>query len=320
MTLKSAADRRVILTKPDRKTWFSSRAKDRWFLFFLLAPPMALLFLTLGIPILKSIYISFFDVTLLHMNDYRWNNFANYLHLWTEQDFIQALRTTLIYVIGIVILQFVLGILLASILNHVVRMRKLLRTVILIPWTIPTIVVALLWMWLFQPQYGILNYILVSWGIIDKPYEWLSSLHLALPAVMVAALWRQLPFMSTMLLAGMQGISAEIYEASRIDGANRQQTFWYITLPQLKNTIRTVTLIAMIENFKMFPLFWIMTGGGPLNATTTLAILSYKTAFIKLNLGEGAAIGVLWLLLLLGISWGYNKLFSIGEETQARGH
>ncbi|GGA14670.1 sugar ABC transporter permease [Paenibacillus marchantiophytorum] len=286
----------------------------------MLAPPMALLFLTLGIPILKSIYISFFDVTLLHMNDYRWNNFANYLHLWTEQDFIQALRTTLIYVIGIVILQFVLGILLASILNHVVRMRKLLRTVILIPWTIPTIVVALLWMWLFQPQYGILNYILVSWGIIDKPYEWLSSLHLALPAVMVAALWRQLPFMSTMLLAGMQGISAEIYEASRIDGANRQQTFWYITLPQLKNTIRTVTLIAMIENFKMFPLFWIMTGGGPLNATTTLAILSYKTAFIKLNLGEGAAIGVLWLLLLLGISWGYNKLFSIGEETQARGH
>ncbi|MDF2644787.1 MAG: sugar transporter permease [Paenibacillus sp.] len=318
--MKSIADTSVKLEKPYRNAWLSSRAKDRWFLFFLLAPPMVLLLLTLGIPIVKSIYMSFFDVTLVRMNDYRWNNFANYSHLWTENDFIQALRTTLIYVVGIVILQFVLGIVLASILNHVVRMRKLLRTAILIPWTIPTIVVALLWMWLFQPQYGVLNYILVNWGIIDKPYEWLSSLHLALPAVMVAALWRQLPFMSTMLLAGMQGISAEIYEASKIDGANSRQTFWYITLPQLKNTIKTVTLISMIENFKMFPLFWIMTGGGPLNATTTLAILSYKTAFIKLNLGEGAAIGVLWLLLLLFISWGYNKLFSIGEDNQARGH
>lgn len=318
--MKSIADASVKLKKPYSSSRLSSRAKDRWFLFFLLAPPMALLLLTLGIPILKSVYMSFFDVKLVKLNDYKWNNFANYMHLWSEKDFIQALRTTLIYVACVVILQFGLGILLALLLNQVVRMRKLLRTVVLIPWTIPTIVVALLWMWLFQPQYGVLNYILISLGIIDKPFEWLTSLHLALPSVMAAALWRQLPFMSTMLLAGMQGIPADIYEASRIDGANRRQTFWYITLPQLKNTIKTVTLIAMIENFKMFPLFWIMTGGGPLNATTTLAILSYKTAFIKLNLGEGAAIGVMWLLLLLFISWGYNKLFSIGENHQAGGH
>jgi multiple sugar transport system permease protein len=318
--LKSAADTSVRLEKPYRKTWLSGRAKDRWFLFFLLTPPLGILLLALGIPIIKSIYMSLFDVTLLRINDYQWNDFANYLRLWTDNEFINSLRTTLLYVICIVTLQFVLGILLASILNYVVRMSKLLRTVILIPWTFPTIVVALLWMWLFQPQYGVLNYILVKWGIIDRPYEWLSSLHLALPSVMAAALWRQLPFMSTMLLAGMQGISAEIYEASKIDGASRSQTFWYITLPQLKNTIKTVTLIAMIENFKMFPLFWIMTGGGPLNATTTLAILSYKTAFIKLDLGGGAAIGVLWLLLLLFISWGYNKLFSIGEDAQTGGH
>jgi len=254
------------------------------------------------------------------MNDYQWNNFANYLNLWSGDEFLPSLGTTLKYVFGIVVLQFVLGMLLAVLLNRIVFMRKWLRTVILIPWTIPTIVVALLWMWLFQPQYGVINYLLVNWGITGKPYDWLTSLDLALPAVMVAALWRQLPFMTTMLLAGMQGISAEIYEAARMDGANGRQTFWYITLPQLKSTIKTVTLIAMIENFKMFPLFWIMTGGGPLNATTTLAILSYKTAFIKLNLGEGAAIGVLWLLLLLFISWGYNRLFAIGEATPERGH
>ncbi|MEK3913418.1 carbohydrate ABC transporter permease [Paenibacillus sp. FSL H7-0331] len=318
--MNGTQDVKVTTHKPYGRAWLSDRAKDKWFLFFLLAPPMVMLLLAIGIPIAKSIYMSFFNVTLLRMNDYQWNNFANYVHLSTDGEFIGALGTTLKYVVGIVLLQFIFGIVLAALLNRIVFMRKWLRTLILIPWTIPTLVVALLWMWMFQPQYGVLNYLFVSWGLIGKPYDWLTSLDLALPAVMAAALWRQLPFMATMLLAGMQGISPEIYEAADIDGANRRQAFWYITLPQLKSTIQTVTLIAMIENFKMFPLFWIMTGGGPLNATTTLAILSYKTAFVKLNLGEGAAIGVLWLLLLLFIAWGYNKLFTISEHAHGRGH
>jgi multiple sugar transport system permease protein len=106
-----------------------------------------------------------------------------------------------------------------------------------------------------------------------------------------------------------------MYEAAKIDGASSRQIFTSITLPLLKNTIKTVTLISIIENFKMFPLFWIMTGGGPLNATTTLAILSYKTAFIQLDLGKGAAIGAVWLVMLLIFSWGYSKLFSLGEES-----
>ncbi|UJF35730.1 carbohydrate ABC transporter permease [Paenibacillus hexagrammi] len=200
-------------------------------------------------------------------------------------------------------------------MNSPIRFRKLTRTLILIPWTVPTIVASLLWMWLFQPQYGVINYMLQKLGFIDTPYQWLADLKLALPAVMTAALWRQLPFMTTMLLAGMQGISEDMYEAAKIDGANRRQTFLYITLPMLKNTIKTVTLISIIENFKMFPLFWVMTGGGPLNATTTIAILSYKTAFIQLDLGKGAAIGAIWLIILVLISWGYNKLFAIGEDS-----
>jgi multiple sugar transport system permease protein len=133
---------------------------------------------------------------------------------------------------------------------------------------------------------------------------------------MLAALWKQLPFMSTMLLAGLQGIPEDNYEAAEMDGANAMQKFRYVTLPHLKHTIKTVSLIAFIENFKMFPLFWIMTGGGPLDATTTLAIISYRTAFIKFDLGKGAAIGGVWLLLLLLFSWGYNRLFDIGEDKE----
>jgi len=299
------------------KPRFSERTKDFIFLILIISPALAMLIFTIGIPMVKSLYMSFFNVTLLSMHDYQWNSLTNYKNIFVDGEFIQALKITLIYVLSIVFIQFILGMMLALVLNSQIRFKKTLRTLILIPWVVPTIIGALLWMWLFQPQYGVINHILMSLNITDHSYTWLSDMNLALPAVMLAALWKQLPFMSTMLLAGMQGISEDMYEAAKIDGANRRQQFLHITLPMLKNTIKTVTLIACIENFKMFPLFWIMTGGGPLDQTTTLAIFSYKAAFIELDLGKGAAIGALWLIIMLAFSWTYTKLFSIGEDKEA---
>jgi len=287
--------------------------KDILFLAVIISPAFVLLLFTIGIPIIKSLYLSFFDISLLSMKNQTWNSFGNFKNLFAENDFVHSVGVTFRYVFMVVSLQFVLGITLALILNGKIPFRRSLRTVILIPWVIPTIIGALLWMWLFQPQYGVLNYILQSLHLIDKPLQWLSDIHLALWAVAIAALWKQLPFMVTMLLAGMQGIPGDMYEAAMIDGANKRQQFFHITLPMLKNTIKTVTLIACIENFKMFPLFWIMTSGGPIDTTTTLSILSYKTAFIDLDLGKGAATGAIWLIIMLLFSWIYNRLFAIGE-------
>lgn len=301
---------------PGQSNGFSERTKDLIFLTIIITPALAMLIFTIGIPIVKSLYMSFFNVTLLNMQQYEWNSFDNYKNIFADGEFVRALKVTFLYVFAVVMIQFVLGMMLALVLNSQIRFKKALRTVILIPWVVPTIVGALLWMWLFQPQYGVINYILTSLHITSQPYAWLSHMNLALPAVIAAALWKQLPFMSTMLLAGMQGISEDMYEAAMIDGADKRQQFFHITLPMLKNTIKTVTLIACIENFKMFPLFWIMTGGGPLDRTTTLAIFSYKAAFIELDLGRGAAIGVLWLLIMLTFSWVYNKLFSLGEAKE----
>jgi multiple sugar transport system permease protein len=295
----------------------SELVKDRMFLLVLILPALAMLLFTIGIPIVKSIYMSFFKVSLLSMKSQPWNSFANYKDILQDGEFFSALRVTLTYVFCIVTVQFVLGLFLALILNSTIRFKKFFRTIILIPWIVPTIVSALLWMWLFQPQYGLINYVLQQFHVIDKPQEWLTNMDLALPAVIVTALWRQLPFMSTMLLAGMQGISEDLYEAARIDGANRTQILLNITLPLLKNNIKTITLISIIENFKMFPLFWIMTGGGPLDKTTTLAIYSYKAAFVQMNLGKGAAIGALWLIIMIIISSLYNKLFALGEDAPA---
>jgi len=294
------------------------RGKDLLFLAAMIAPALTVLTLTIGIPIVKSLYLSFFEVTLLNMSRSAWNDFENYRGVFEDGEFFRAVKVTFTYVFSIVSVQFALGLGLALLLNRKSRMQRALRTVILIPWVIPTMVGALLWMWLFQPQYGIINYVLMALRLTDEPLQWLSDVHLALPAVIVAALWKQLPFMATMLLAGMQGISEELYEAARMDGASRLQQFAYVTLPMLKNTIKTVTLIACIENFKMFPLFWVMTGGGPLDATTTLAVFSYEKAFVELDLGGGAAIGALWLVLMLLFAWGYNRLFAIGEAKEAR--
>ncbi|XID92069.1 carbohydrate ABC transporter permease [Paenibacillaceae bacterium WGS1546] len=303
-----------------RSARLSEKAKDAIFLAVIICPALLLLLFTIGIPIVKSLYMSFFEVSLLSMKSQVWNSFENYKQLFSDGEFAHAIGVTFRYVFSVVAIQFVLGIALALILNGKIPFRRALRTVILIPWVVPTLIGALLWMWLFQPQYGVLNYILQTLHVIDRPLQWLSDMQLALWAVMLAALWKQLPFMTTMLLAGMQGIPSDMYEAATIDGASKRQQFLYITLPMLKNTIKTVTLIACIENFKMFPLFWIMTGGGPVNATTTLAIFSYKTAFIELDLGKGAAIGAMWLVIMLLFSWVYNRLFAIGEDKGGSAH
>lgn len=291
-----------------RKISITESHKDKLFLFTIISPALLLLFFSIFLPILKSIYMSFFEVSLTHMSNPIFSGLSNYVKVIKEGEFFHSLKVTVIYVVCIVLLQFILGMILSLLLNKEFAGRRLIRSLVLIPWIVPTIVVALIWMWIFQADYGLMNYILMKIGLLSEPTKWVAHPQLALIAVMIAALWRQLPFMATMLLAGMQGIPQELREAGTIDGASRFQLFFYIILPYMKNVIRTVTLVAVIENFKMFPLFWIMTAGGPMNKTTTLAVLSYQTSFIQLDLGKGAAIGTLWLLLLLCISFIHNRL------------
>ena len=293
------------------------KLKDAGFLFILIAPAAALLCFAIFIPILKSMYYSLFDYTLLRMSSPEFNGFTNFKEVFLGSDFFESLKVTLSYVVSVVSIEFALGIALALLLNRSFKGRKFVRSIVLIPWIVPTIVVALLWMWIFQSDYGVLNYILVKLHILTENKKWVSEPDLALIAVMIAAMWRQLPFMATMLLAGMQGIPNDMIEAARIDGASKVQMFFKIILPFMKKIIQTVTLVAIIENFKMFPMFWIMTGGGPMNRTTTLAILSYRTSFVELNLGKGAAIGVLWLFILVTISTVYNRLFQDKNEREA---
>lgn len=289
-------------------------ARDRLFSFLLLLPAIIIVGFTIFYPMVKSIGISFLDYRLSATGDYKWNNFANYIEIFRTGEFVSALVVTVKFMVSVVALLFIIGLLLAVVLNKQIGGRGFLRSLALMPWTVPTLITALLWMWIYQPQYGVLNYILMRLHIIDRPISWVTSVKFALPSVVVAALWKQVPFMFTMMLAGLQSIPKDLYEAAMIDGASNWQTFFSITLPMLSNVIKATLLISIIENFKQFPLFWVMTGGGPMDKTTTLAILTYKNSFFNLNFGKGTAVSTCWLVILVVFTLVYNKLFAVNEQ------
>ncbi|MCM3747826.1 sugar ABC transporter permease [Paenibacillus pasadenensis] len=283
--------------------------KNIIFAVVLLLPSILLLTLTIISPLIKSVMMSFTDYSLLSPEQ-SWNNFANYAELLRSSEFYHSLRITLTYVVATVLLDLALGMTLALVLNRKIRFRGFFRSIIMIPWAIPTIVTALIFMWIYQGDYGVLNYVLVNLGIIDDNINWLRTTDYALASIVVVAVFRQTPLVTVMLLAGLQGISASLYEAARIDGANGWQVFTRITLPMLKPVITSVSLIMIVNNFQMFTLFFTLTNGGPAGSTTSLAIHTYFTAFSTYEMGKASAIGVIWLVLLFAFSTIFTRIMN----------
>lgn len=280
-----------------------------WFAVGLLAPAVGLLSFTIILPVFLVIGLSFFKYSLLNLDKISWNHFANYEAIFKNPVFFESFGRTLSYVLGTVGIQFVIGLGSALLLNcRALKGSKIYRTLLFLPWTIPSLVVAVVWMFMYQPQYGVVNYLL---GLQNA--NLLGEMSTAMLGVIIAAVWKQMPLMMIMLLSGLQTVPASLREAADIDGANALQKFRAITLPCLMPVLKTVTLTSIITNFQMFVLFYAMTGGGPVRATTTLTIYAYETAFTGFNLGRGAAIGVCWLTFLVIFSVVYNKVLSAKE-------
>lgn len=285
------------------------RKKTNWFAAGLLAPAVLLLSFTIILPVALVVFLSLFKYSLLNLDQIQWNHFANYGAIFKNPVFFASFGRTLAYVFGTVALQFIIGLMAALLLNSpAVRARRLHRTLLFLPWTVPSLVVAVVWMFLYQPQYGVVNYLL---GL--QSTNLLGSMDTAMLSVIVAAVWKQMPLMMIMLLSGLQTIPESLREAADIDGAGSLQKFFSIVLPCLMPVLKTVTLTSIVTNFQMFVLFFTMTGGGPVRATTTLTIFTYETAFTGFNLGRGAAIGVCWLAFLVVFSVVYNKALSAKE-------
>ena len=286
---------------------------DKQFSLMLLSPAVIITVIFILVPVVDSIYRSFFDYKVKNIISGKpgtWNNFANYVKLFTNGKLPTAMTNTLLFVFGVVIAQFILGMALALVLNTNIRFSRFIRSIMMIPWVVPTLISGLVWLWMFQPQYGLVKYFvgILSGGKITD-FAILNSPTTAMLGVSVAALWKQIPLATLLLLAGLANVPEDMLEAAKIDGANEAQRFFKITLPYMKSVIKVTVSMSIIENFKQFPLFWTMTGGGPNNATTTMAILSYREAFVSNNFGSGAAVTTVWMLMMIAVVFVYNRIF-----------
>ncbi|WP_051432942.1 carbohydrate ABC transporter permease [Promicromonospora kroppenstedtii] len=287
------------------------RLTDGQFALLLLLPGGALLLGVVLYPLVAALVTAFFEQSLV-VPGRTFVGLANIVDVLTG-DFPRLLGQTLVFTVGTTVFPFVIGFALALALNTRIRGAKVLRGLMLIPWLVPGVVVSFLWMWIFNANYGVLNALLETLGLIDGPVAWLAQPGTAMTAVVVAKTWQSFPWMMVMLLAGLQTVPRELHEAAEMDGAGTVRRFFSITLPQVKGIVGLVLLLELIWNFQHFDIIYVLTGGGPAGATQTFATAVYETAFHGFDLGRAGALGLLWMVLLMGLVVVYIRFSEKGE-------
>lgn len=287
-----------------------------WLHLGLIFPASLLMAVLLFYPISKGIQLSFFKIKLLQLRsggEFIW--FNNYLWLFQDSNFWNALRVTVFYSLGVVAGAYLLGLGIALLMNAEMPARGVLRTMMIIPWAVPEVVAVLIFSWILDAQYGVFNYFLMQVGLIKEQIPWLVKSNYAFPAVVLVTIWKQFPLASLILLAGLQTIPEEQYEAAKIDGANVWQRFRFITWPGLRSINTVLLLILILYSFRRVTLIYVMTGGGPARATETLSIQTYTTAFQYQDIGYASTIGTVLLLLLLAFTLIYFRVTNSSRET-----
>ena len=258
--------------------------------------PIAVMLAALIIyPMVYGFYISFFNTNLVT----KWN-FVGLKYY--AAAFYQSVLLTTMFMVLVVGGHFILGFILASLLNREFKGRTVFRVIFMLPWFFPEAVVALLFTWIMNPMYGILNSALKGLGLISTNISWLGSKELAFPAVVFVCIWKGFPLVMTMILAGLQSISRDYYEAAEIDGASKWNQFRYITVPSLRPILTTVLILDCVWWFKQYTLVYTMTAGGPGTATNLISLSIYGTAFHDLRFGKASAWGILVFFICYLIS------------------
>ena len=277
----------------------SINSKERLTGWLLLIPALLVLCLVFIYPIARAFWLSLLTENLGNQLQPEFSGLTNYSRMLGDGRFWQSMGNTTVFTVISVILELILGLGIALVLNQSFRGRGIVRTITIIPWALPTAVMGLAWAWIFNDQYGVVNDILQRLGLIDVGINWLGSPTLAMTALIIADVWKTTPFISIILLAGLQSISQDLYEAHAMDGANVWQSFSKITLPLLMPQILIALLFRFAQAFGVFDLIQVMTGGGPAGTTETVSIYIYSTVMRYLDFGYGAALIVVTFLLLI---------------------
>jgi len=253
------------------------------------------------IPILQQV-VSSFTSDVIGMGAVRWVGFENYDRLLADRNFWNSLRVTLGFMGGTVVLSVGIGLLAALLLNQNFRGRSVARGIMTMPWAIPDLPAIMVFFWILNPNFGVIN-LFVRWIFpIEQTPRWLLDINLALPLVIAIAAWKAFPFYGLVTLSVLQSIPNDLYEAAKVDGATRLQSFRYVTLPELIPTLMLMGILACIFAFRQFALIFLSTGGGPARTTETLVISVYKAAFNSFDFSYGATIGVAGFIVVFAIT------------------
>ncbi|AMO85309.1 multiple sugar transport system permease protein [Solibacillus kalamii] len=303
----------VLEKKKSEKVRKFNKAKLVPYLF--ITPAVLMVVSFLFYPIGMVFYYSFqnYDISAPYYNSFA--GLDNFVNIFTSDKlFFPSLLNSLKWVVTEVGLQLVFGLILALLLNQTFKFRGIIRAVAFIPWAISGVLASVIWSLMYNEHMGVLNDILMRFGIIDSPQAFLASTSTAFGAVVIAELWRGIPFFAITLLAGLQSIPQELYEAARVDGASRWKSFLFVTLPQLKNTIILTTLLRVVWEFNNVDLIFNLTGGGPAHSTTTLTMYIAELAVHGSNFGYGSALTVISFGILLVFAALYLKLSRYEKE------
>ena len=268
--------------------------------YVLLSPAVLATLLIVFYPMLQALTTSLYNNILWKPRAVRFIGLDNYIAIWNDPVFWSSLGRTAIWIGATVPCQLLLGLVTALLLNQQFRWRTLARSLILIPWALPSVVIGLMWAWIYNPQVGLLNDLLLRMGVLQSAMPWLADPATSLYAIIAALVWQGFPFFAIMILAGLQTIPASLYEASDIDGASAWQQFWHITLPSLRGVLVTAVMLRIIWVANSIDVIYVMTGGGPGYATHTLPLYALKRTYASMDFGYGSALAVSFSLLLLG--------------------
>jgi multiple sugar transport system permease protein len=276
----------------------SLRQREQRQAWVLLAPMIIVMLLLTAWPLLRTIWLSFTDAALIGSGETPgWIGLENYVYALTDPDFQTSILRTLYFTVVSVAFEGVIGVLVALLLNQKFTGRNVLRVLVILPWALPTIVNAMMWRLNFNPDYGSINALLTQLGIIDGYRSWLGSPDSALNAVMFADIWKNYPLVTLLVLAALQSIPDDLFEAARLDGASAWRRFRAITFPAIVAPLGVALVLRTIDAFKIFDIIYVMTRGGPVDSTKTLSFFVYQESFSYLRAGSGAAYAMLMTLM-----------------------
>jgi multiple sugar transport system permease protein len=294
----------------------SSRHRQRVLTAYLfVAPLMIWLAAAILYPLLAAVWLSLQNIKIIGTPG-EFVGLENYARLLRSDDFWFALGRSVVWVVGNAVVQTLAAFAAALLLNQRFRGQGFARIWIILSWIVPAVVVVIIWRWLLSSS-GVVNFLLLSLGLVQEPVGFFGTRDAALRSVILINSWRWFPFMTVTLLAGLQSIPRELYEAAAVDGATARQRFFSITLPLLQPVLFVLGLVGTLLSFNVFDVIWLLTGGGPSGATTTLPVLIYETAFTKYRLSQAAAISVVSGLILVVFATLFIRFMAPKHEEDA---